>query len=148
MADRLITCGIFLYSSKRKKILICHPTHARWNQWSIPKGLPESGEDDYAAACRELFEETGIEIKSLGKVRRVRLAEVNYKKQKKTLRSFLLVTDLDLDPHQFKSAMVENLNVPEIDSWKWVSLGEAAKYLHETQISLVPAIRALLKTEI
>jgi 8-oxo-dGTP pyrophosphatase MutT (NUDIX family) len=145
MSERIITCGIFLYSGPRKKILICHPTHARWNQWSIPKGLIEPGEEDYTAAVRELFEETGIEIGTLGKVIRANLPDVDYRKQKKTLRSFLVITNHDLDHHVFKSQVVENLNVPEIDLWKWISLDDAGKFLHETQNSLIGIIRELLK---
>jgi 8-oxo-dGTP pyrophosphatase MutT (NUDIX family) len=129
MAKSLTTCGIFLYSRQTKTLLICHPTNARWNRWSIPKGLAENGKDDYIAASRELFEETGISVKILGDVTKYILPEVLYKKQKKTLRSFLLVTDQDLGNHVFKSSMVENLFVPEIDAWKWVKLEEAGKYL-------------------
>ena len=39
-----ITCGIIL-EKPNGQILICHPTNAHKNSWSIPKGLNEDLED-------------------------------------------------------------------------------------------------------
>jgi ADP-ribose pyrophosphatase YjhB (NUDIX family) len=48
---------------KDNKILLCHPTNARWNgTFSIPKGRIKKGESKKEAAIRETKEEVGINI--------------------------------------------------------------------------------------
>jgi ADP-ribose pyrophosphatase YjhB (NUDIX family) len=48
---------------KDKKILLCHPTNAKYyHTYSIPKGIIEDNEDKIDAAIRETFEEIGILI--------------------------------------------------------------------------------------
>jgi len=48
---------------KNNKILLCHPTNARWfGTYSIPKGGLEHCESKIAAAIRETSEEVGIII--------------------------------------------------------------------------------------
>lgn len=48
---------------KNNKILLCHPTNAKWEgTYSIPKGHIENGETKIEAAIRETKEEIGIEI--------------------------------------------------------------------------------------
>jgi len=48
---------------KDKKILLCHPTNAKWNgTYSIPKGTLEHCETKIDAAIRETSEEVGILI--------------------------------------------------------------------------------------
>jgi ADP-ribose pyrophosphatase YjhB (NUDIX family) len=45
------------------KLLLAHPTRARWRgSYSIPKGLVEPGEALAAAAIRETLEEVGIQV--------------------------------------------------------------------------------------
>src|SRR4051794_21500927 len=61
------SCGVIVTDGQR--ILLGHAT--RSPRWDIPKGVAEPGEDFAAAACRELFEETGLsvmaaELKPLG----------------------------------------------------------------------------------
>src|SRR6185295_19485258 len=96
MKKALVTCGIYLYSIPLKKILVCHATNSPWNKWSIPKGLQDEGEELYAAAARELYEETGVSLKELHLVNALQLPAVKYQKQNKLLESFLVLTDADL----------------------------------------------------
>jgi len=61
------SCGVIVTDGQR--ILLGHAT--RSPRWDIPKGIAEPGEEFRAAACRELFEETGLsapepELKPLG----------------------------------------------------------------------------------
>jgi 8-oxo-dGTP pyrophosphatase MutT (NUDIX family) len=51
------SCGVIVTDGKR--LLLGHAT--RSPRWDIPKGEAELGESFAAAACRELFEETGLE---------------------------------------------------------------------------------------
>lgn len=130
----IVTCGTYLYSTKTKKLLICHPTHSRWNNWSIPKGVMEKGEDIRTVSFRELQEETGIDIRSINIIASHQLPSRKYQKQDKTLESYLVVTDTDLTTHKYSSNLVEGKDFPEIDKWKWVDLAEAAGVLHQAQV--------------
>jgi predicted NUDIX family NTP pyrophosphohydrolase len=144
MATTTITCGIFLYCNATKKFLVCHATNARWTQWSIPKGIPDAGEDEFAAASRELQEETDICIEDI-RIKTVSpLLPSKYLKQNKELRSFLIVTDQSFENHSFKSALIPGKNIAEVDSWKWITLDEAARWIHESQAKRIEDIRRLL----
>jgi 8-oxo-dGTP pyrophosphatase MutT (NUDIX family) len=52
------SCGVIVSDGER--LLLGHAT--RSPRWDIPKGEAEEGEDFAAAAARELYEETGIEV--------------------------------------------------------------------------------------
>jgi 8-oxo-dGTP pyrophosphatase MutT (NUDIX family) len=128
-----ITCGIYLYNTLIGKLLVCHATHARWNQWSIPKGLMEKGEDLFEVAKRELMEETGIDLDKLNVNKVYSLPSVKYQKQNKLLESFLVITDTDIEHHDFHCNAIEGKDSTEIDSWKWIALDQAQTWLHESQ---------------
>ena len=51
------SCGTLIINPKGQ-ILLCHVTNA--NNWDIPKGTRDPGEENFAAAMRELQEEAGI----------------------------------------------------------------------------------------
>lgn len=128
-----ITCGIYLYNTKTKKILVCHATNSSWNKWSIPKGLLDEGEEPFKAACRELKEETGIDISNLHILHTHALPVIKYQRQNKILESYLLITDSDLDNFPFNCQMLVNNEFPEVDGWKWINLSKMKDYLHESQ---------------
>ena len=61
-----VSAGILLYrfGPAGPEVLLIHPGGPYWAKkddgaWSIPKGLVDPGEDEFAAARREFFEETG-----------------------------------------------------------------------------------------
>ncbi|HZY78261.1 MAG TPA: NUDIX hydrolase [Cyclobacteriaceae bacterium] len=141
----VVTCGTYLYSTKLKQILVCHPTHSRWNNWSIPKGIMEKGEDILAVCLRELEEETGIDINSINVLSQHPLPSRKYNKQEKTLESYLVVTDHDFSTHKYTSNLVEGKDFPEIDKWKWVDLLQAAGMLHQAQIENLLVIAEIVK---
>jgi predicted NUDIX family NTP pyrophosphohydrolase len=144
MGSALTTCGIFLYSRPTGRFLACHATNSRWTQWSIPKGLPAEGEEHYVAACRELFEEANIRIDKLTDPQVFPLTPAKYQKQNKVLQSFLIVTNDSFDKHVFKSTLAEGKNFPEVDSWKWITLDEGKKWVHESQSKLLSEIQQII----
>ena len=74
------SAGLLLYRRPfgRLEIYLAHPGGPFWSNrdagaWTIPKGVPEPGEDLLTAACREFEEETGVHalgpFLSLGSIR-------------------------------------------------------------------------------
>jgi len=74
------------------RVLLCHPTRSRWDNWRIPKGEVNDDEDPRRAALREVLEETGYKCKILRRLK----TNVRYKSRshgrtcRKTLRIYLM----------------------------------------------------------
>ena len=114
--------------------------------WSIPKGLNEENESCLQTATRELFEETSIDVSNLEIILIKELPPVRYKKQSKTLHSFLIVTKSDISHHTLKcTSLVEN-RFPEVDRYLWADYNMMEKYSHESQQENLPLIKELLKS--
>lgn len=145
MKPAVITSGIYLYSIRQKKLLVCHATHSPWNNWSIPKGLPDEGEDIYTAGIRELYEETGVELQQLNILKTQVFKPVKYQKQNKILESVLVITDSDLSNQKFVCHSYTEKSFPEVDKWKWVSIEDAEKMIHEAQRKNLQLINELVK---
>lgn len=141
----VITCGIYLFNTRSREILICHATHASWQKWTIPKGIKGRGEEPYAAALRELKEETGIDINKINVLKISPLPPAKYLKQNKILESFLVITDTDMDNYSFCCHSQINNEFPEIDNWRWVNPESVTKYLHESQQENIKKINELIK---
>jgi len=144
MKETIHTCGIYLYDQTTDKFLVCHATKSYWHMWSIPKGLKDKGEDNYTAACRELKEETGISVEELHIVKLEALEPVSYKKQKKILHAYLLVTDTPLKDHLLHCESRTRHGYPEIDGWKWIEPAGLLTHVHEAQRVNYDAIVRLL----
>jgi 8-oxo-dGTP pyrophosphatase MutT (NUDIX family) len=140
------TCGIYLYSVPARKFLIGHATRSK-NSWSIPKGLKDEGEDDLKAAIRELEEETGIVFGDLDVVGIHPLPPVQYKKQKKVLSSFLVITNTDLSEKKLVCHSLVNGKFPEIDKFMWADADTVRSMAHETQAHNMDLVEEILKRE-
>lgn len=99
------SAGGIVWDAQRKKILLVRVENlAKEKVWTFPKGHPERGESDEAAAIREVREETGWACR----VRR-KLKDVSYYfvrdnvRYHKTVRWFLMTPDKkegDFDPRE------------------------------------------------
>jgi len=145
---KIIAAGVFLIK-KDGNLLICHPTNHNKNFWTIPKGKVDAGEDYVDAAIRETFEETNIDLSEFTNIRW--LAPINYSHRKKMLHPFLVFEDendgVDWGLFDIKcnsNVPEERGGFPEIDGYKWSTLDEARKVLHETQVYCIDAIERLL----
>jgi predicted NUDIX family NTP pyrophosphohydrolase len=81
------SAGALLYRQGKHgwEVLLVHPSgnYNRRAPWSIPKGLPDDGEELEAAARREVAEETGLIAGEL-----VSLGSINYRKSRKRVHCF------------------------------------------------------------
>jgi len=60
--DRSLGAAVFLGRGAGARVLLIEQLSAGRRFWSLPKGHPEAGEDDAAAAAREVREETGVDV--------------------------------------------------------------------------------------
>lgn len=146
-----ITAGLFLVR-KDFKILVCHPTNAGSDVWSIPKGMVDTGEDPLTGAIRETFEETNVDMTGWRFIHR--LAPVKYLKTKKELYSFAIFeTQNKFDFEKFDLKCNSNVpsnkgDYPEMDGYKWVTIDEAKPLLHVAQVTALSELERIIKTEI
>lgn len=149
--SKTIASGLFIIR-KDKKLLICHPTNHPADFYSIPKGKVEDGEIFLEAAFRETYEETNLDLNGSTDFTIYPLSSVNYKHKKKILYPFLVLENKD---SKFDWSSVElkcNSNVPEerggfpeMDGYKWVTIDEASKVLHNTQVVCIEKIKEIIE---
>ena len=88
-----VSAGGLVVSSENPNLvaLISHKNRGGHEDWCIPKGHVEPGEDLDATAVREVFEETGIQGKVLEKIGEISYSfRVGRKKIQKTVHHYLL----------------------------------------------------------
>lgn len=141
-----ITCGTFLF--RDDKILVCHATGADLNKWTIPKGMNERPETFYQTAIRELEEETNVKVTSISLLHDSDvLGCAKYKKREKTIYVIvakLVTSEVILKCNSFFKSK-GNIDLPEIDAYKWVTTEEALNMIHPTQIILLKRYLKMIK---
>jgi 8-oxo-dGTP pyrophosphatase MutT (NUDIX family) len=145
------SAGIFIVR-KDGKVLICHPTNAESDEWSIPKGKVEEDETFIEAAIRETYEETNINLKKNYDFVIHMFKPVMYKHGMKTLYPFLFHekedSNFDWDNIEIKcnsNVPEERGGFPEMDDFMFVSLDKAKKYLHSTQVACLGKIKEIIE---
>lgn len=117
------SAGTLLYRLRDGKleVLLVHPSgnYNRHAPWSIPKGLPDEGEDVEAAARRETREETGVEPGQL-----FSLGSIQYRKSGKVVHCFAGPAPQDASPHCASW---------EVDRAEFVPLDQAHALIHPDQ---------------
>ena len=110
-------------------VLLVHPSgnYNRGKPWSIPKGLPDEGEELEAAARRETLEEAGVTAGDL-----IALGSVDYTRSRKRIHCFAGEAPADATPHCASW---------EIDAAEFLTLDAAREKLHPEQ---VPFLERLL----
>src|SRR5690606_39145415 len=96
------------------EVLVVH--RPAYDDWSLPKGKEEPGEDPAASALREVREETGYRARIVD-----RLPDAHYSVdgRPKVVRWFLMRACGDGSSH----------SDDEVDEVRWVSLGDAMELL-------------------
>ncbi|HEY9760219.1 MAG TPA: NUDIX domain-containing protein [Oculatellaceae cyanobacterium] len=131
------TAGTLLYRFENNilQVLLVHPS-GNYNKkapWSIPKGLPESGEALEEAARRETVEEAGVlagELTAHG--------YIDYTKSKKRVHCFYGVAPVDAEPRCASW---------EVDQAKFLPIDEALLLIHHEQADFLRRLVALLESQ-
>lgn len=121
---RPVSAGTLLYrrAGAILEVLLVHPSgsYNRRAPWSIPKGLPDSGEDLESAARRETLEETGVAARELSP-----LGSIDYAKSRKTVVAFGGAAN-DADAPRCASW--------EVDRAEFVPIDRAREIIHPDQL--------------
>lgn len=150
-----LSAGVLLFRERAGEIqvLLIKPGGPFWRNkhagaWMIPKGKVEAGEQPVEAALREFEEETGTRLSSvpfgLAKVRQA---------GGKWVEAFASEGDLDADAitsNEFevewppRSGRMERF--PECEQARWMSLARARELMLPSQLPLLDALEAKLKS--
>lgn len=116
----------------RLEVLLVHPSgnYNRGKPWSIPKGIPDPGEELEAAARRETFEETGVVAGDL-----VSLESIVYQKSGKQIHCFAGPAPADASP---------TCASWEVDRSEFVGIEQARELLHPDQVPFLERLEKLL----
>jgi len=134
MATVKESAGTLLYRRHggRLEVLLVHPSgnYNRGKPWSIPKGIPDAGEDLEAAARRETLEEAAVAAGELHP-----LGTIQYRKSGKRIHCFAGLAPADALPACASW---------EVDRAEFVSIDEARKCIHPDQAAFLDRLEELL----
>lgn len=136
-----VTAGVLAWRKGRAgpEFLLVHPGGPYWankdvEAWSIPKGLPEPGEDGWAAARREFREELGVPIDGAPDPLTPRAASG------KLICAFLVEAEVDVSAVRSNTFEIEwpphtgrRQAFPEVDRAGWFDAVTAAEKIHKGQ---------------
>jgi predicted NUDIX family NTP pyrophosphohydrolase len=148
-----LSAGLLLFRRREGtlEVFLAHPGGPFWKKkddgaWTIPKGLPNEGEELLAAACREFREETGIEpqgpFHELGSI---------LQKGGKIIHAW--AWEGDADPERIVSNTVRMeqprgsgrwLTFPEVDRCAWFDAATARSKINTAQATLIDRLAALV----
>ena len=137
----VISAGVLAWRRRPggPQFLLVHPGGPYWAKkdaagWSIPKGLVEAGEDDWAAARREFREETGLDI--AGEPQSLTPCVASGK----VIQAWLVEVDLDVSRIVSNTFEIEwpprsgrRQAFPEVDRAGWFDPATAAVKIHKGQ---------------
>jgi len=114
------------------EVLLVHPSgnYNRRKPWSIPKGLPDEGEELEAAARRETLEEAGVECDAL-----TPLGSIDYRKSGKRIHCFAGAAP---------PAAAPRCASWEVDRAEFLPLDEALRVIHPDQAPFLDRLVAFL----
>jgi predicted NUDIX family NTP pyrophosphohydrolase len=140
------SAGLLLFrrSRKRLELFLAHPGGPFWRNrdlgaWTIPKGVPEPGEDLMATACREFQEETGVSPRGpfipLGEIRQ---------KAGKVVHAWAWEGDADAQAITSNTMKAEWprgsgkwLTFPEVDRCEWFEPDAARQKINPAQAEFI-----------
>ncbi len=143
---------VFRQTAPGAEVLLAHPGGPFWKNkdngvWTIPKGEPEPGEDNEAAARREFLEESGWDLGD----RQLQPLQPVKQKAGKWIHAWLAEGDkpadelrsnefeLEWPPHSGKRQ-----SFPEIDRFAWMNLSGAREKINPAQIGFLDELEEKL----
>jgi 8-oxo-dGTP pyrophosphatase MutT (NUDIX family) len=139
---KIVSCGIVLLDPEGR-VLLAHATGT--NHWDIPKGQGEPGETEAQSACREMIEETGIDVAAS---RLIDLGRYVYRRDK-DLHLFAaraLAEELDVSRCVCVSMFPrreDGVMIPEMDAWRWTAPSEVEHYASRSLTRLFGTLLSL-----
>ena len=121
---------------KWQVLLIQHQS----GHWAFPKGHPEKGESSHESAERELFEETGLKVKSYlmqGGLKEHYFFMFNRQRISKNVEYFPAIVSGEV-----------KIQEEEVKDSLWIEIGEAEKFITFKEGKKMCAQVALLLTQI
>jgi len=120
------TGGVLI--NKKGEVLFCHPTQTAWNNWRMPKGTLNAGEDMEAAALREVLEETGWKCRIIQPL----IATSRYRSSDDDGPVWKNLTLYLMEP-------LEQVQKPdwENDAFRWVPVEKAEEYAAKVELPLI-----------
>lgn len=94
--------------------------HRRSEFWGFPKGHADAEEQPYEAATRELFEETGLRIKTI-LVTEPLIEKYQFRSQGTLISKTVTYFIAEVEDEEVK------LQTEEVEEYRWVPLTEAEK---------------------
>jgi predicted NUDIX family NTP pyrophosphohydrolase len=130
------SAGTLLYrnGSDGIEVLLVHPSgnYNKHAPWSIPKGLADEGENDFAVtARRETLEETGVTAGEL-----IDLGHIEYRKSRKRIHCYAGKAPADAAPHTASW---------EVDQACFLPLEKARTAIHPDQIAFLDRLVEYLR---
>jgi predicted NUDIX family NTP pyrophosphohydrolase len=137
------------------EVLLGHPGGPFWvrrdeGAWTVPKGLVEPGEELLAAARRELFEETGLDVGKVPDEELLSLGEVTLQ-SRKVVSAFALERDCDASSLRSNECEIEwpprsgrRLRIPEIDRFEFFDLATARRKIVPAQLPFLERLKGAL----
>ncbi|CAN7177059.1 NUDIX domain-containing protein [Neorhizobium sp. LjRoot104] len=131
---------IFRRTAGYRQVFLVHPGGPFWaakdeGAWSIPKGLVDEGEDELAAAKREVFEEVGARIDGpfewLGEYRQPGGKRVLAWSVEADINTAIVVSNMFQIEWPPKSGLMKEF--PEVDRAGWFGLDEAERKILKGQ---------------
>jgi predicted NUDIX family NTP pyrophosphohydrolase len=141
-----MSAGLLVYRLRndQPEVFLVHPGGPFWakkdfGSWSIPKGEYSEGEEAFAAAKREFFEETGCEGKGdfqeLGTIRQP---------SGKKITAWAVAGECDAETARSNTFRMEwpprsgrEVEFPEVDRAEWFSLDAARRKIAKGQLGFL-----------
>jgi predicted NUDIX family NTP pyrophosphohydrolase len=151
-----LSAGVLLFrrcNGGEPEIFLAHPGGPFWasrelGAWTIPKGVPENGEELLETARREFREETGLELSGpfwpLGTV---------LQKAGKTVHAWACEGDADAEAARSNVVRCEWpprsgvwIEVPEVDRCAWFDPVTARERINQAQVAFIDRLESWLQS--
>lgn len=131
------SCGAVVYRENNGRLEFLIISHKSDGHWGFPKGHVEQGETEQDTALREVYEETGLNIKLLDGF----ISREQYSPKKNVIKEVVFFISKANDD-------IVNIQLCEIKEYKWAAYEEAESLLaYESSIKTLNEACDFLKTK-